>query len=179
MDVVNAYFNSVAGTSNAPVSGYSSTGRGYPDVSLFGHSYQVVIGGNVYQIDGTSASCPVMAAFLSLINAQRKAKSLSTLGFVQPLLYSTYSNWVKNDITSGNTKCCHEDGTDTICCSQGYNAVPGWDPATGLGSVNFASLAASLNSTVIDTSAAPSTMSSTVLASTVVVAATLVLKAFF
>ena len=43
--LVNAYFTSVKGTANAPVSGYSTSGRGYPDLSALANDY-VVIGNN-------------------------------------------------------------------------------------------------------------------------------------
>jgi tripeptidyl-peptidase-1 len=36
--------------SPAPVSGYSKTGRGYPDLALAGFNYQVVIGGKNYAV---------------------------------------------------------------------------------------------------------------------------------
>jgi tripeptidyl-peptidase-1 len=46
----------------AAASGYNSAGRGYPDMAFIGVNYQVVIGGEIYQIYGTSASTPVAAA---------------------------------------------------------------------------------------------------------------------
>ena len=55
-------------------------------------------------IDGTSASAPVMAAFVSLVNAQRKSKGMSTMGYINPFLYKYYASFT-NDITSGNNKC--------------------------------------------------------------------------
>lgn len=67
---VKAYFALVAGTSNAPynnttyvnmeagynapVGFYNRSGRGYPDISLFAHNYEVVLGSIL--VDGTSAS---------------------------------------------------------------------------------------------------------------------------
>ena len=55
-------------------------------------------------IDGTSASAPVMAAFVSLVNAQRKSKGMSTMGYINPFLYKYYACFT-NDITSGDNKC--------------------------------------------------------------------------
>jgi len=54
-------------------------------------------------IDGTSASAPVMAAFMSLVNAQRKSKNMSTMGYINPFLYKYYASFT-NDITSGDNK---------------------------------------------------------------------------
>jgi hypothetical protein len=47
-------------------------------------------------------------------------------------LYSTYASWgYVNDVTVGNTKCA-TTGIDGFnrCCSQGFYAGAGWDPAT-------------------------------------------------
>jgi tripeptidyl-peptidase-1 len=147
---ISSYFKSV---SQQPEPGYNLTGRGYPDVSLLAHNYQVVIGGNIYSLDGTSASCPVFAGFLALINSARKKNNQSTVGFVQPLLYSTYTNWAI-DITSGQNNCCATNSKGTVCCTEGFAASIGWDPVTGLGSANFAKLYASAMGQPIPTSSA-------------------------
>ena len=50
-----------------------------------------------------------------------------------------------NDITSGNNKCGCEQASlagavavaVAVCCPTGFDATEGWDPVTGLGSVNF------------------------------------------
>ena len=60
--------------------------------------------GRIVLIDGTSASAPVMAAFVSLVNAQRKSKNMSTMGYINPFLYKYYASFT-NDITSGDNKC--------------------------------------------------------------------------
>lgn len=70
---------------------------------------------------------------ISLVNAARIAAGKGTLGFVNPALYSlAATNTFTNDITSGANTCY-----ETVCCKQGYQSVSGWDPVTGLGSVNF------------------------------------------
>ncbi|KAI0323950.1 hypothetical protein GY45DRAFT_1375935 [Cubamyces sp. BRFM 1775] len=52
----------------------------------------------------------------------------SPVGWINPALYaSTFAN-IFNDITDGNNPGC---GT------QGFTASPGWDPVTGLGTMNF------------------------------------------
>jgi hypothetical protein len=48
-------------SSNKPYPGYNSEGRGYPDIALLGVSYNVVVGGVITQLYGTSCSTPVMA----------------------------------------------------------------------------------------------------------------------
>jgi hypothetical protein len=75
---------------------------------------------------GTSASCPVVASFISNVNAGRFAIGKGPVGWVNPFLY-TYASKFVNDVTAG----------DNIYCTVGYYATPGWDPASGLGSINY------------------------------------------
>ena len=82
----------------------TTTRRAYPDVALLGHNYKIVVNGAITFVDGTSASAPVMAAFVSLVNAQRKSKGMSAMGYINPFLYKYYANFT-NDITSGDNKC--------------------------------------------------------------------------
>jgi hypothetical protein len=140
---ITTYFNTVKGTNKVPISGYSIVGRGYPDVSLLGHSYVIVAGGATYEVDGTSASTPVMAALTSLVNAARKQQGLSTIGWLNPTLYYYYSSFI-HDITAGNNNCTANNGLYVVCCSQGFYATNGWDPVTGLGSVMFDAFLATL-----------------------------------
>jgi hypothetical protein len=92
------------------------------------------IGGDWYAVSGTSASCPTFAAMISLINSARHSIGKSSVGWLNPTLYGRQGSYTK-DITSGKNNC--GAGNYDWCCSQGYYAAPGWDPATGLGSINF------------------------------------------
>jgi tripeptidyl-peptidase-1 len=65
-DAVNTYFDNLPSAST-PSSGYNINGRGYPDISFVAVRYQVMIGGSIFNIYGTSASSPVMAAFGKLL----------------------------------------------------------------------------------------------------------------
>ena len=134
---VSGYFTAAAAAGQSPPAGYATNGRGYPDISLAGLSYEVVVGGKKYLVSGTSASCPAFAGFISTINAARIAKGKGSVGFLNPALYAYGSSFV-NDITEGNIFCSGDDGT---CCPQGFHAAPGWDPTTGLGSVNYGKMA--------------------------------------
>jgi tripeptidyl-peptidase-1 len=60
------------------------------------------------------------------INEERLAAGKSTVGFVNPVLYANPG--ILNDVTKGSNPGC---GTD------GFSAVSGWDPATGLGTPNY------------------------------------------
>jgi tripeptidyl-peptidase-1 len=131
---VSTYFSTVA---TQPASGYSITGRGYPDVSLAGNNYLVIVNGDSYLVSGTSASAPVFAGMVALVNAARLANGQSTLGWMNPSLYKNFDSIVLNDVTSGNNLCGRQNFFVCDCCSVGFHASSGWDPVTGLGSVNF------------------------------------------
>lgn len=111
-------------------------GRAYPDLSLAGHNYQIVVGGLTYLVSGTAASTPAVAAMVTLVNANRSAVGQAPVGFMNPTLYST-SVVFTNDITEGSNQCLSDESGGT-CCSSGFNATVGWDPVTGLGSINYA-----------------------------------------
>jgi hypothetical protein len=51
-----------------------------------------------YSLSGTSASSPFIAGLFSNINAKRLAMGKSSLGWVNPTLYQTYTQY-----TNGNT----------------------------------------------------------------------------
>ena len=125
---INQYFETV---SPKPVRGYNRAGRGFPDLSLAGVNYLVVVGGQLFRVAGTSASAPSVAGMITLINAARRAAGLPTIGWLNPALYEIGGLFV-NDITIGDNSC-----TTWMCCLAGFNATLGWDPATGLGSVDF------------------------------------------
>lgn len=76
------YGNTVFGN---PV--YNTSGRGYPDVSALGLDVFMYGGGSSRLVSGTSASAPIFASIISLINEQRLAAGKSTVGFVNPTLY--------------------------------------------------------------------------------------------
>ena len=149
---VAGYFAAVKGTTNSPYAGYEASNRAYPDISLAGAKYGLYNGGNVIEQYGTSASAPVIAGFFSNINAVRLAAGKGSLGWVNPLLYTDPSAFV-NDITSGKNNCGAQNATGYYyCCNQGFAAVAGWDPTTGLGSLDYAKLAVAL----LDTKTMPS-----------------------
>lgn len=123
----------------------AGTARGVPDVSLTAgvedDPYAAVEAGKAVEVGGTSAATPTFAGMLVLLN-----QYLGTfgLGNINPSLYwmAQTTTGVFHDITTGsNAVPC---GTSTPNCGPtfqfGYNAGPGWDPATGLGSVDAAEM---------------------------------------
>ena len=102
-----------------------------------GLNYLVMYGGSWAGMAGTSASCPVVAGFISNINAARMAIGKGSVGWINPALYAHSASFV-NDIVTGDNKC----SATAPCCPHGYNAVSGWDPASGLGSVDYSKMQA-------------------------------------
>jgi len=131
---VTGYF--AAGKKAAP--GYNKTGRGYPDVALAGHNYEIVVGGITQIESGTSASSPVFAGFVSLVNSARLAAGKPPLGFLNPALYASNAKAIYNGIPTGFNNCA---ARGEVCCKEGFHATKGWDPLTGWGSVDFARFA--------------------------------------
>ncbi|KAK9412956.1 putative Peptidase S53 domain-containing protein [Seiridium unicorne] len=105
---------------------YNRIGRGIPDVAANGDNIAVFVGGEFGLSGGTSASTPIFAGIINRINDERLAIGKSPVGFINPVLYEHPE--VLNDITNGTNPGC---GTD------GFSAVPGWDPVTGLGTPNY------------------------------------------
>lgn len=104
--------------------------RGLPDVAA---NADPATGMALYQngawatSGGTSAAAPVWAALIAIANQMAG----HPLGFINPALYQlgTSPGYLQDfhDITSGN---------NSIGEVVGFNALPGWDPTTGLGTPN-------------------------------------------
>jgi len=137
---VEAYLSNLSlNTTLPPLSAFRSQGRAYPDVAMAGHNYQIRVGGKDFLVSGTSAATPVFAGILTLANNARLNIGKSSLGFINPTLYSLYKSdpSIFNDITVGNNRCTSAGKSgDAVCCPMGFTASKGWDPVSGLGSVN-------------------------------------------
>ena len=96
-------------------------GRGVPDIAMSATNYFTRVDRQEGASGGTSAVAPLMAALVALLN-QAKRKNV---GFLNPFLYSSVAKGVVHDVTSGTNAI-----TNTV---KGYNAGPGWDPCSGLG----------------------------------------------
>lgn len=132
--VVSSYLQN--GPDLPPTSQFHSSGRGYPDVAAMGHNYPIVVGGTTYMGSGTSASTPVVAAMVTLINGKRVEAGKKTLGFLNPALYQLEES-AFHDITSGRNNCAAGQAGSATCCQYGFTATKGWDPLTGRGSPDF------------------------------------------
>lgn len=83
-----------------------------------------------------------LRTMLSLINNQLVVMNKSTVGWINPVLYQYASHHILHDITIiGNNSCSAlYSETDHTCFAEGFVAMTGWDPVTGLGSVDFVQL---------------------------------------
>jgi kumamolisin len=107
---------------NLPLSIASGNpGRGVPDIAMSATNYFTRVDRSEGASGGTSAVAPLMAALVALLN-QAKQKNV---GFLNPFLYSSVAKGVVHDVTVGTNAI-----TNTL---KGYNAGPGWDACTGLG----------------------------------------------
>ena len=144
---VNQYLKDATADKTLPpvggTKGFNISGRAYPDISAMGHSYPTADGIHWYPVSGTSASTPTVAGMLTLINEARLKKGMKSVGMIGPALYSLASGGdakrIFNDITNGCNNCCAAQ-TNPICCDHGFTAIKGWDPITGLGSINHGNL---------------------------------------
>ncbi|KAF9922326.1 hypothetical protein FBU30_007591 [Linnemannia zychae] len=110
---------------------YNPNGRAYPDISAQGQKITIAHRGGYILVDGTSASAPIFASIVALINDRRISKGQSRLGFLNLFIYSRPDIW--NDISTGSNPSC---GTS------GFPAMQGFDCVTGMGTPNFARFAA-------------------------------------
>lgn len=125
--------------------------RDVPDVAFSASEqhvpYTVIEGGQVEFIGGTSASAPVFAGMLTILNqylVANHSQATAGLGNINPTLYrlAHSSTNAFHDITSGsNIVPCAINTPNCTVGSLGYNAGPGYDEVTGLGSIDFANLA--------------------------------------
>ncbi|KAJ7070060.1 family S53 protease [Mycena amicta] len=110
---------------------FTPTGRAFPDVSAQGVDFDIVSGGVLEGVSGTSCSSPTFASVVGLINDRLIAAGKAPLGFLNPFLYANPKMF--NDVTLGH---------NTGCNTNGFAARAGWDPVTGLGTPNFANMLA-------------------------------------
>ena len=98
-------------------------------LTLHSLSGVTVFNGETLSVGGTSLSSPIFAGLVTLLNEARIAAGKGPLGFLNPTLYANPDAF--HDITIGGNPGC---GTP------GFNATPGWDPVTGLGTPDFGKL---------------------------------------
>lgn len=120
------YYKHYAPSYNSSLYNNTQQVRGYPDISAAGNNIVVYNNGKLGLVGGTSASAPIVASLITLINEERIHAKKSPVGFINPVLYANPE--ALNDIITGNNP-----GAGT----KGFDCVPGWDPVTGLGTPDY------------------------------------------
>ncbi|CZT52482.1 probable tripeptidyl-peptidase 1 precursor [Rhynchosporium secalis] len=115
---------------------FNQSGRAYPDISAQSTNFAIVASGSTQGVSGTSAACPTFASIIQLLNSDRLLAGKKPLGFLNPWLYNSATPGL-TDITKGKNTGC-----SGVISGAGFSAVPGWDPATGLGTPIYTSLLA-------------------------------------
>jgi subtilase family serine protease len=112
----------------------STTIRNVPDVAAEANTdnYLCDQGSCTGDFGGTSFAAPRWAGFLALVNQQAVARGNSTLGFINPVVYSigkgaSYRD-AFHDITSGSN--------GKYSAEPGYDLVTGWGSPNGTGLIN-------------------------------------------
>ncbi|KAH8976607.1 subtilisin-like protein [Lactarius hatsudake] len=106
---------------------YNASGRGIPDIAAQAIGLPIFLNGNERKVSGTSAATPIVAGIISLLNDWLILTGQGPLGFLNPWLYGRGSQGF-TDITEGSNPGCNLDG---------FSAIAGWDPVTGLGTPRF------------------------------------------
>jgi tripeptidyl-peptidase-1 len=137
-DAVATFFDNAADAGTLPnTSWYDTSGRGFPDISAEATDYPVYCDGILLpSIGGTSCASPTSGGIFGLLNDARLAAGKSSLGFLNPMLYANPD--ALTDCTTGTQGGCKINGESV----DGFPAVEGWDPVTGLGSPNYKRLLA-------------------------------------
>ncbi|MFN7922189.1 MAG: protease pro-enzyme activation domain-containing protein [Bryobacteraceae bacterium] len=128
----------------------SDNARHIPDVaftaSWLHDPYLVIMNGEFAFSGGTSASAPFFAGVLALLNQYvvgTGAQAKPGLGNVNPRLYELAQSTpsIFHDITSGDTVIPCQTGAGGCTSGRwGWKAAPGYDHATGLGSIDVKNL---------------------------------------
>jgi len=127
----------------------SDNARFVPDIAMSASAshdgYDTYVGGKLYSYGGTSAPTPMMAGVAAILNQyliHNGGMSAAGLGNINPKLYALAQTapQVFHDVTTG-------DNIVTITCTRrctsqpgpvGYTTGVGYDPVTGLGSLDLA-----------------------------------------
>lgn len=123
-----AWQRGIAGTASKA----SLSRRNVPDVALNADpqtGYNVYVSGQWMTVGGTSCAAPIWAAFMGIVNTQRLSKKLPDIGFLSPTLYRIGSG-------AGGAAAFHDIADNST--NGYYPAVPGFDDATGWGSMDGA-----------------------------------------
>jgi len=129
---------------------FNRTGRAYNDVGALGSNIPIILGGELHITGGTSASGPIFAALVALLNDELLSRGRPSLGFINPWLYRVARNhpFAFRGVIRGENSCTEPgylfnqsslpNGQSTCC--DGFKATFNtgqWNPLGGLGAPLF------------------------------------------
>ncbi|KAJ6562638.1 subtilisin-like protein [Mycena capillaripes] len=131
---VNSFLERLKKTNPEQLKHFNARGRAYPDISANANNFVAVEEGAFSLNSGTSGAAPTVASIITLVNDARLAAGKSPVGFINPTIYSPHFANAFNDIVSGTSQGCKGWQGDR---GGGFQAVSGWDPASGVGTPNL------------------------------------------
>jgi tripeptidyl-peptidase-1 len=84
---VSGYLNSHQPPNGPSPAKYNASGRAVPDVAALGQGIAMIAAGELIINGGTSASAPIVASMITLVNEKRLAAGKGPVGFVNPTFY--------------------------------------------------------------------------------------------
>ncbi len=138
---ISSYYSIPSWQTNVSMvsNGGSTTYRNIPDVALTADNVYVLYGnGSSATFGGTSCATPLWAGLAALMNQQSVTAGRSTIGFVNPAIYSlgksTNYNASFHDITTGNN--IWPSSPNNFFAVSGYDLCTGWGTPAGQGLIN-------------------------------------------
>ncbi|KAJ7203774.1 peptidase S8/S53 domain-containing protein, partial [Mycena pura] len=137
---VDSYLANLRKTNPQQLKHFNAGGRAYPDISANANNFVAVEDGAFTLDSGASGATPMVASIITLVNDARLAAGKSPVARVlwsgndNQQIYSPHFAGAFNDIVSGTSQGCKGWQGDR---AGGFEAVPGWDPATGVGTPNL------------------------------------------
>jgi tripeptidyl-peptidase-1 len=100
--------------------------------------------GIVRPVGGTSASAPVFASVIALLNNARIAAGQPVMGFLNPWIYEKGYQGLTDIVDGGSTGCTGRSIYSGLKAPYvpyaSWNATTAWDPVTGYGTPDFQKL---------------------------------------
>eukprot|EP00762_Andalucia_godoyi_P004688 ANDGO_03623.mRNA.1 Tripeptidyl-peptidase 1 len=113
--------------------------RQVPDIAVSAQSFTTFMQGEFRWTGGTSASAPLTASMLALMNDRLVKSGKPRVGFVNPMLYQAARTFPESftDVRFGSNKQTRGVGAK---CPTSHMAFEGWDAVSGLGNPDFSSI---------------------------------------
>jgi subtilase family serine protease len=123
--------------------------RNSPDVSMVAQNVFTVFKGANSAADGTSASAPLWAGLIALVNQQAAKFGKPSVGFLNPAIYalgkSAFYTSYFHDITAGDNLTPYNtqpDNEHMYRATKGYDLCTGWGTPNGISLINALALGA-------------------------------------